>query len=160
MHSYRQPYRQSCCTEQYRNFTVGKTLHTMPCLTTLIPPLLLLLQRRLLTWISTPRMMLMLISYLDRGNIGFAATQGMADDIGLVGNQLNVCALHPRVALLLTFSRPPSQSSTFCEYYSPGERPISVQSPWPSSYSPTIERNVTDIVGYSATSLQSKPYIP
>jgi hypothetical protein len=63
--------------------------------------------------------MLMLISYLDRGNIGFAATQGMADDIGLVGNQLNVCALHPRVALLLTLSRPPSQSSTFCEYYSP-----------------------------------------
>lgn len=50
-------------------------------------------------------MLLMLISYLDRGNvslrshdaaetltsqIGFAATQGMADDIGLVGSQLNV----------------------------------------------------------------------
>ena len=33
---------------------------------------------------------LMLISYLDRGNIGFAATQGLAKDIGLKGSQLNV----------------------------------------------------------------------
>lgn len=58
------------------------------------------------SWIAILVMMLlMLISYLDRGNvslrshdaaetltsqIGFAATQGMADDIGLVGSQLNV----------------------------------------------------------------------
>lgn len=34
-------------------------------------------------------MLLMLISYLDRGNIGFAATQGMTVDIGLEGSQLN-----------------------------------------------------------------------
>lgn len=35
-------------------------------------------------------MMLMLISYLDRGNIGFAATQGMTADINLKGSELNV----------------------------------------------------------------------
>lgn len=35
-------------------------------------------------------MMLMLISYLDRGNIGFAATQGMTVDINLKGSELNV----------------------------------------------------------------------
>ena len=32
---------------------------------------------------------LQLISFLDRGNIGFAATQGMTEDLKLVGNQLN-----------------------------------------------------------------------
>lgn len=48
------------------------------------------LVRRLDTFIAPVMMMLMLISYLDRGNIGFAATQGMADDIGLKGTQLNV----------------------------------------------------------------------
>jgi hypothetical protein len=32
----------------------------------------------------------MLISYLDRGNIGFAATQGMVDDINLKGSEFNV----------------------------------------------------------------------
>jgi hypothetical protein len=41
-------------------------------------------------FIAPVMMLLMLISYLDRGNIGFAATQGMAADIGLKGNQLNV----------------------------------------------------------------------
>lgn len=48
------------------------------------------LRRKLDLYIAPVMMMLMLISYLDRGNIGFAATQGMADDIGLHGNQLNV----------------------------------------------------------------------
>lgn len=48
------------------------------------------LVRKLDLYIAPVMMMLMLISYLDRGNIGFAATQGMADDIGLKGNQLNV----------------------------------------------------------------------
>lgn len=48
------------------------------------------LVRKLDMFIAPVVMMLMLISYLDRGNIGFAATQGMADDIGLVSNQLNV----------------------------------------------------------------------
>ena len=36
------------------------------------------------------QLLLQLISYLDRGNIGFAATQGMSKDIHLKGNQLNV----------------------------------------------------------------------
>lgn len=47
------------------------------------------LVRKLDLYIAPVLMMLMLISYLDRGNIGFAATQGMAKDIGLKGNQLN-----------------------------------------------------------------------
>jgi MFS family permease len=47
------------------------------------------LVRKLDLFIAPVMMMLMLISYLDRGNIGFAATQGMAADIGLKGNQLN-----------------------------------------------------------------------
>ncbi|KIV87121.1 hypothetical protein PV11_02689 [Exophiala sideris] len=47
------------------------------------------LRRKLDLYIAPVMMMLMLISYLDRGNIGFAATQGMAADIGLKGNQLN-----------------------------------------------------------------------
>ncbi|KAL4891998.1 retrograde regulation protein 2 [Aspergillus ambiguus] len=45
---------------------------------------------RKLDWHIAPVMMLlMLISYLDRGNIGFAATQGMTDDLRLEGTQLN-----------------------------------------------------------------------
>ena len=57
------------------------------------------LVRKLDLYIAPVMMMLMLISYLDRGNIGFAATQGMADDIGLKGNQLNVC-FEPSPSLL------------------------------------------------------------
>lgn len=48
------------------------------------------LRRKLDCCVAPVMMMLMLISYLDRGNIGFAATQGMAGDIGLKGNELNV----------------------------------------------------------------------
>jgi len=48
------------------------------------------LVRKLDRFIAPVMMMLMLISYLDRGNIGFAATQGMTEDIGLKGSQLNV----------------------------------------------------------------------
>lgn len=48
------------------------------------------LVKKLDIFIAPVVMLLMLISYLDRGNIGFAATQGMVDDIGLVSNQLNV----------------------------------------------------------------------
>jgi hypothetical protein len=51
------------------------------------------LVRKLDRFIAPVMMMLMLISYLDRGNIGFAATQGMTEDIGLKGNQLNVSHL-------------------------------------------------------------------
>ncbi|TKX26223.1 MFS transporter-like protein 21 [Elsinoe australis] len=46
--------------------------------------------RKLDTFIAPVMMLLMLISYLDRGNIGFAATQGMTVDIGLGPQQLNV----------------------------------------------------------------------
>jgi hypothetical protein len=49
------------------------------------------LRRKLDLYIAPVMMMLMLISYLDRGNIGFAATQGMTTDIGLKGSELNVC---------------------------------------------------------------------
>ena len=51
------------------------------------------LVRKLDLYIAPVMMLLMLISYLDRGNIGFAATQGMTDDIGLEGSQLNVWPL-------------------------------------------------------------------
>ncbi|KAH8880583.1 retrograde regulation protein 2 [Thozetella sp. PMI_491] len=47
------------------------------------------LVRKLDLFIAPVMMLLMLISYLDRGNIGFAATQGMTTDIGLQGSQLN-----------------------------------------------------------------------
>jgi len=50
--------------------------------------------RRKLDWYIAPVMMMcMLISYLDRGNIGFAASQGMTTEIGLTGNQLNASPL-------------------------------------------------------------------
>lgn len=48
------------------------------------------LRRKLDCYVAPVMMMLMLISYLDRGNIGFAATQGMTTDIGLKGSELNV----------------------------------------------------------------------
>jgi hypothetical protein len=51
------------------------------------------LLRKLDFFIAPVMMMLMLISYLDRGNIGFAATQGMIVDIGLKGSELNVYSL-------------------------------------------------------------------
>ncbi|CAN9445459.1 unnamed protein product [Alternaria sp. RS040] len=47
------------------------------------------LRRKLDCFVAPVMMMLMLISYLDRGNIGFAATQGMTTDIGLKGSELN-----------------------------------------------------------------------
>ncbi|KAJ0109307.1 uncharacterized protein J7T55_009639 [Diaporthe amygdali] len=45
--------------------------------------------RKLDCFIAPVMMLLMLISYLDRGNIGFAATQGMSADIRLKGSELN-----------------------------------------------------------------------
>lgn len=50
--------------------------------------------RKLDLYITPIILLLQLISYLDRGNIGFAATQGMSKDIHLKGNQLNVSLLH------------------------------------------------------------------
>lgn len=49
------------------------------------------LVRKLDLYIAPVMGLLQLISYLDRGNIGFAATQGMTTDIHLKGNNLNVC---------------------------------------------------------------------
>ncbi|KAF2634328.1 MFS general substrate transporter [Massarina eburnea CBS 473.64] len=47
------------------------------------------LVRKLDCFVAPVMMLLMLISYLDRGNIGFAATQGMTTDIHLKGSELN-----------------------------------------------------------------------
>lgn len=55
------------------------------------------LVRKLDIFIAPVMMLLMLISYLDRSNIGFAATQGMTDDINLQGSQLNVCHGSPSI---------------------------------------------------------------
>jgi hypothetical protein len=57
--------------------------------------------RKLDLYIAPIMMLLMLISYLDRGNIGFAATQGMTDDIGLRGTQLNVGATEETIQCLV-----------------------------------------------------------
>ena len=57
------------------------------------------LLRKLDLFIAPVMMMLMLISYLDRGNIGFAATQGMIVDIHLKGSELNVCPFLPYALL-------------------------------------------------------------
>lgn len=48
------------------------------------------LVRKLDCYVAPVMMLLMLISYLDRGNIGFAATQGMTKDLHLKGTDLNV----------------------------------------------------------------------
>lgn len=53
-------------------------------------------------FIAPVMMMLMLISYLDRGNIGFAATQGMIKDINLKGSQFNVSPSPESSSCLLT----------------------------------------------------------
>ena len=50
------------------------------------------LVRKLDLFIAPVMMLLQLISYLDRGNIGFAATQGMTKDLHLKGTNLNVCS--------------------------------------------------------------------
>ena len=46
--------------------------------------------RKLDIFIGPYLAVLMILSHLDRSNIGFATTQGMAVDIGLYGNRLNV----------------------------------------------------------------------
>lgn len=75
------------------------------------------LRRKLDRFVAPVMMMLMLISYLDRGNIGFAATQGMTKDIGLKGSELNVSLTQWDLGTtLLTINRLPclcSTSSTF-----------------------------------------------
>lgn len=47
-------------------------------------------RRKLDFFIGPYLAVLMMLSHLDRSNIGFATTQGMAIDIGLYGNRLNV----------------------------------------------------------------------
>lgn len=46
--------------------------------------------KKLDIFIAPVMFLLMLISYLDRGNIGFAATQGMTEEINLEGSDLNI----------------------------------------------------------------------
>lgn len=71
------------------------------------------LRRKLDLFIAPVMMLLMLISYLDRGNIGFAATQGMSEDIGLKGNQLNVGQIRCCHTGHFAHSRPRPQSPSF-----------------------------------------------
>jgi hypothetical protein len=52
------------------------------------------LVKKLDVFIAPVMFLLMLISYLDRGNIGFAATQGMIEEIHLEGSDLNVSILN------------------------------------------------------------------
>lgn len=76
------------------------------------------LRRKLDLFIAPVMMMLMLISYLDRGNIGFAATQGMSADIGLKGNQLNVSQQARKVRSGRSHSfRLPCQYSTYSIFW-------------------------------------------
>jgi hypothetical protein len=73
------------------------------------------LRRKLDCYVAPVMMMLMLISYLDRGNIGFAATQGMTTDIKLKGSELNVILdLLAKVSMLeLTMTRLPCRFFTY-----------------------------------------------
>ena len=48
------------------------------------------LRRKLDCFVTPVMMILMLLSYLDGGNIGFAPTQGMTSNVGLEGNQPNI----------------------------------------------------------------------
>lgn len=89
------------------------------------------LVKKLDVFIAPVMFLLMLISYLDRGsvprkrmvmqdadssrNIGFAATQGMIEDINLQGSDLNVCVPRRYLYTSITYSgshRSPYQSST------------------------------------------------
>lgn len=74
--------------------------------------------RKLDIFIGPYLALLMILSHLDRSNIGFATTQGMAVDIGLRGTQLNVrksAIIRNREPLTCSLSREnrlPSRSST------------------------------------------------
>jgi hypothetical protein len=70
------------------------------------------LRRKLDCYVAPVMMMLMLISYLDRGNIGFAATQGMTKDIGLKGSELNVSVISLLLDNILMLRRRPFRYST------------------------------------------------
>lgn len=86
------------------------------------------LVRKLDCFIAPVMMLLMLISYLDRGNIGFAATQGMSADIRLKGSELNVCT--PASVLLPWGSRALTSQQTavsvFYIFYILAEFPTSI----------------------------------
>ena len=64
-------------------------------------------------------MLLQLISYLDRSNIGFGATQGLSKDIHLQGSQFNVQNQNPNSVLSVTnfISRLLYPSSTYFMYW-------------------------------------------
>ena len=59
------------------------------------------LVKKLDCFIAPVMFLLMLISYLDRGNIGFAATQGMIEEIHLKGSDLNVSKLLDHQCLVM-----------------------------------------------------------
>ena len=68
-----------------------KVYASPPLISALIDPV----RERRVVWkldlfIAPVIMMLQLISYLDRSNIGFAATQGLTRDLHLHGTQFNV----------------------------------------------------------------------
>lgn len=68
-----------------------KVYASPPLISALIDPV----RERRVVWkldlfIAPVIMMLQLISYLDRSNIGFAATQGLTSDLHLHGTQFNV----------------------------------------------------------------------
>jgi len=83
------------------------------------------LVRKLDCFVAPVMMMLMLISYLDRGNIGFAATQGMTKDIGLKGSQLNVSqtSLLSNPLTTNTINPPQTAISVFYIFYILAEVP-------------------------------------
>lgn len=58
--------------------------------------------RKIDLYLMPTLLILMLLGFLDRGNIGFAASQGMIKDIGLKGKQLNVRGFPSSTTLSLT----------------------------------------------------------
>lgn len=86
------------------------------------------LVRKLDCYVAPVMMLLMLISYLDRGNIGFAATQGMTKDLHLKGTDLNVgIPTPPKETQLLTcilFTQ--TAVSVFYIFYILAEFPTSI----------------------------------
>jgi hypothetical protein len=53
---------------------------------------------------------IVLQSYIDRSNIGFAATQGMIEDLNLKGNELNVSTTIRWLSEIYLFSNMPLRS--------------------------------------------------
>lgn len=84
------------------------------------------LLRKLDCFIAPVLMILMLISYLDRGNIGFAATQGMSKDINLKGSELNVRIQYIRLLYHANHLILQTAISVFYVFYVLAEFPSSI----------------------------------